>query len=194
MTWNNGLLGRSLMWAMVLWPCGHVLGAECSDGLDNDGNGQIDSASVYCKLPGNNDESSFRSGIPGDDGNLPRSLDTFFDLNGGSGDDSCNLHACCMIAGACPADLEPGLFNPSLCIAAVACVDNTKPVIQPGCDAFGCCEMHDTITSTDRIVFINPVVSPNCTIATIGDGASCRACTPNPETYLSNRLFSDGFE
>lgn len=194
MTWNNPRFGQSLMLAMVLWSCGNVLGAECSDGFDNNGDGQIDGASVYCKLSDDNDESSFRSGTPGDDGNLPRNLDTYFDLNGGSGDDGCSLHACCMIPGACPADLEPGLFNSSLCTATAACVDNTKPAIQPGCDAFGCCEMHDAATSTDRIVFINPAVSPNCTIATIGDSASCRVCTPNPQTYLSIRLFSDGFE
>jgi hypothetical protein len=191
---RNGFFNKSLMLMLALWIGGDVFGAQCSDGLDNDADGEVDMASPYCKLEDDNDESSFGSGVPGDDGNLPRSLDTFFDLNGGNGDDSCNLHACCMIPGACPADLEPGFFNSSLCTATTPCIDNTKPLVQPGCDAFGCCLMHDAATSTDQIVFINPVVSPNCTLATIGDEASCRPCLPNPETYLSIDLFIDGFE
>lgn len=193
-TSNHGFFGKALMLAMLLWTCGDALAAECSDGLDNDNDGQIDGPAAYCKLPDDNDESSFRSGVPGDDGNLPRSLDTFFDLNVGSGDDGCQLHACCMIAGACPADLQPGFFNPSQCTATMACINNTKSVIQPGCDAFGCCKMRDAATSTDRFVFINPVVSPNCTLATIGNEGFCRPCLPNTETYLSIDLFIDGFE
>src|SRR4051812_19873672 len=39
---------------------------QCSDGIDNDGDGKIDLMDPECVSPLDNDESSFATGIPGD--------------------------------------------------------------------------------------------------------------------------------
>ncbi len=167
---------------------------QCADGIDNNGNGLIDMADPYCKLPEDNDESSFLSGVPGDDANTPRRLDTWFDLDSGSGNDQCAIHACCMINGPCPADLEPAFFNPSACLQPQACIDFSLPVTKPGCDAFGCCEICIPGTSNCKTAFVNPAVSPTCTIETLGNPASCRVCTQNAQLNVPSHIFQDGFD
>ena len=62
--------------------------AQCSDGLDNDGDGKIDYADPECVGPLDNDESSFATGIPGDNSDACKQ-DCFFDGNSGMGDDHC---------------------------------------------------------------------------------------------------------
>jgi len=57
-------------------------------------------------LPGDDDEFSFGSGML-DDSNSPRSLDCWFDLNPGSGDDNREMHVCCMLERPCPAEFLP---------------------------------------------------------------------------------------
>lgn len=167
---------------------------QCNDGNDNNANSWIDMADPYCKLPDDNDETTFLSGYPGDDINQPKALDTWFDLDSGSGNDTCSIHACCMIDGACPADLQPQFFNPGACSVTSTCIDFALPVTKAGCDAFGCCEICLPGASNCPTVFVNPVVSPTCTLETIGDPTHCRVCTQNPQTYVLSHIFKDGFE
>lgn len=167
---------------------------QCSDDIDNNSNGWIDLVDPYCKVADDNDESSFASGVPGDDNNAPHALDTWFDLDSGTGNDGCLIHACCMIDGSCPADLEPQLFDPGACTATQACVSFAQPLTKPGCDCFGCCEICTPGTSSCATVFVNPAVSPTCTLETIGDPAHCRACTQNPQCNVPSHIFRDGFE
>ena len=61
---------------------------QCSDGIDNDGDGLIDYADPECVGPNDNDESSFATGIPGDNMDACKQ-DCFFDGNSGMGDDHC---------------------------------------------------------------------------------------------------------
>src|SRR5947207_6303314 len=61
---------------------------QCSDGIDNDGDGKIDYADPECVGPLDNDESSFATGIPGDNIDACKQ-DCFFDGNSGMGDDGC---------------------------------------------------------------------------------------------------------
>ena len=61
---------------------------QCSDGIDNDGDGKIDYADPECVGPLDNDESSFATGIPGDNMDACKQ-DCFFDGNSGMGDDHC---------------------------------------------------------------------------------------------------------
>ena len=171
-----------------------AIASQCSDDIDNNSDGFVDMASLYCKAPDDNDESSFHSGVVGDDTNLPRSLDTWFDLDSGSGNDGCQIHACCMIEGTCPADLEPQFFDSESCSVTQGCIDNATPLTKPGCDCFGCCEVCDPETSICANVFLNPVVSPNCTVATLGDPSSCRTCKQNTQCFVPAFIFRDGFE
>ena len=67
---------------------------QCSDGIDNDGDGLIDSADPECTGPADNDESSFATGIPGDNMDACKQ-DCFFDGNSGMGDDGCQWQLEC---------------------------------------------------------------------------------------------------
>ncbi|HEY6941650.1 hypothetical protein [Dokdonella sp.] len=179
---------------VLLWMAPVLAGAtECSDGIDNDADGYVDMASWYCKVPADNDEGSFRSGVPGDDGNFPRALDTWFDTNTGAGDDGCSMHACCDIQGACPPDLDPSYFDPAQCQISQTCRDAALPLTRPGCDCFGCCEICEPGTGCVD-VFVNPVVSPSCTLNVLGDASLCRRCVQNPGCVNPSRIFADGFE
>ena len=166
---------------------------QCNDGIDNNVNGLVDLTDWYCKSADDNDESSFHSSVAGDDLNTPAALDCWFDTNSGSGDDGCSIHACCDIDGACPADLLPAQFNANQCTPSGACVANCAPQTKPGCDCFGCCEIC-TPQNGCLNVFVNPVVSPACTIETLGDPASCRRCVQNAACLVPYVIFADGFE
>ena len=83
---------------------------QCSDGLDNDGDGKIDLADPECVSPLDNDESSFATGIPGDNKDACKQ-DCFFDGNSGMGDDGCEWQLKCDpantgagAAASCPYD------------------------------------------------------------------------------------------
>ena len=67
---------------------------QCSDGIDNDGDGKIDYADPECVGPLDNDESSFATGIPGDNIDACKQ-DCFFDGNSGMGDDDCQWQLKC---------------------------------------------------------------------------------------------------
>jgi hypothetical protein len=66
-------------------------GCACNNGLDDDGDGLIDAADPECVGAMDNDESSFATGMPGDNRD-PKWQDCFFDGNSGAGDDRLRDH------------------------------------------------------------------------------------------------------
>ena len=79
---------------------------QCSDGNDNDGDGKIDYDDPECVGPLDNDESSFATGIPGDNMDACKQ-DCFFDGNSGAGDDHCDWQLKCdpqSVENKCPYD------------------------------------------------------------------------------------------
>lgn len=109
--------------------CGGVL-CECNDGIDNNGDGLIDGFDPYCIAPWDNNESSFATGIPGDNKD-PFWQDCFFDGNSGAGDDKCRYHTECITG-------ERDSSDPS-CQVVDACIDFCGQLTPNGCDCFGCC-------------------------------------------------------
>ena len=80
-------------------------GPQCSNCVDDDGDGKIDGFDIECTGPLDNDEGSFATGIPGD--NIDAVMqDCFFDGNSGAGNDGCNIHVCCILGApdeaSCP--------------------------------------------------------------------------------------------
>src|SRR5690606_24247713 len=69
---------------------------QCSDCVDNDGDGRIDGFDVECTGAADNDESSFATAIPGDNRDATMQ-DCFFDGNSGAAQGECNLHVCCLL-------------------------------------------------------------------------------------------------
>lgn len=79
---------------------------QCSDGLDNDGDGLADEFDPECSGPYDNDESSYWTGIPGDNRGSNAATECFFDGNSGRGNDElcldwtpngCDCFGCCWI-------------------------------------------------------------------------------------------------
>ncbi len=138
---------------------------ECSDGVDNDGDGDIDGADVHCVSALDNDESSFATGIKGD--NKDPKQDCFFDGNSGGGDDKCSIDLCCLL-GDCGNNVD--------CTPSQQCIDNCSPAAPAGCDCFGCCTICDGPNCED--VLLNTEATPDwdCDLDTLDDPVKCPRC------------------
>ena len=119
--------------------------AQCSDGIDNDGDGLVDYDDPECVGPLDNDESSFATGIPGDNMDACKQ-DCFFDGNSGMGDDHCNWQLKCdpqSHEASCPYDPSYASSHQTECSVASsqsqACIDFCRQLVPNGCDCFGCC-------------------------------------------------------
>lgn len=145
---------------------------QCSDGLDNDGDGKIDLLDPECVSPLDNDESSFGTGIPGDNSDACKQ-DCFFDGNSGMGDDGCQWQLKCDPANSGAGAANSCPYDPSFknCPSAQSakCVANCAPVTPNGCDCFGCC----VVPGVDHAIRLDP----SCTAAAFNDPARCPSCT-----------------
>jgi hypothetical protein len=150
----------------VIAACGNHL-YECGDCEDNDGDVAIDGLDVECVSPCDDDESSFATGIPGDNAD-PCLQDCFFDGNSGSGNDGCEWDLACdpLNPGApeCPYDPEQ---NNCPTEQDQDCVDNCE--VPNGCDCFGCCTV--TVDGIEYAIFIGD----DCNL---DDVENCDSCTP----------------
>jgi hypothetical protein len=168
---------------------------QCNDCIDNDGDGLIDGADPECTGAIDNDESSFATGIPGDNIDA-KNQDCYFDGNSGAGNDGCNMPTCCIIAPpgsglTCPQAYGGNNYDPSTdCPAPTQmCIDNCQALTPPGCDCFGCCTICDPSDPTHcENIFTNPIVYPNCdpvnnpsACCTAENLSACTTCTPNPD-------------
>jgi hypothetical protein len=158
---------------------------ECSDCIDNDGDGQIDSFDVECTGPLDDLENSFATGIPGDNMDAVNQ-DCFFDGDSGAGNDGCNIHVCCLLGAATKQECMIGQnqYDPAECPPPIGtgtisqmCKDVCGALAPPGCDCFGCCTLCDPVTNQCFDIATNPNTSPNCTLQTINDPNICKRCT-----------------
>src|SRR5262245_36467701 len=152
-------------------PCSGA--TQCTDCIDNDGDGQIDAWDVECVGPLDNDEGSFATGIPGDNSD-PCKQDCFFDGNSGSGNDGCEWNLKCdpKNPGAPECPYDPNFMNcPEI---SQKCLDNCGKYTPNGCDCFGCCEVTLADMSTVTIL-----LGPGCTEETAKDPNICKPCTQN---------------
>jgi hypothetical protein len=140
---------------------------QCNDGIDNDGDGLIDGMDPECSGPWDNDESSFATGIPGDNKD-PKWQDCFFDGNSGAGDDGCRYATGCLTG-----DLPQS--DPS-CTLSQMCLDYCAPRAPNGCDCFGCCTIQTPDGSSVDIFEVS-----TCSIANIDDTKACPRCVKNTQ-------------
>ena len=162
-TTSDGTTGGGGECAQVM--CGNQL-YECGDCIDNDDDGEIDSVDVECVTPCDDDESTFATGLPGDNMD-PCLQDCFFDGDSGSGNDGCLWDLACdpLNPGApqCPYDPdEPNCPGPQ----PAECYENCA--IPNGCDCFGCC--HIMVDGIPYDIFIG---DPDCDAENIETCASC---------------------
>jgi hypothetical protein len=148
---------------------------QCSDGKDNDGDGKIDLADPECTSPADNDESSFATGIPGDNIDACKQ-DCFFDGNSGMGDDGCDWQLKCDPKSTntkCPYDKSYADKHTMECSVSDSqsqmCIDNCRKYVPNGCDCFGCCVVPGAPT---------PIrLDPTCTSKDFNDPTKCSPCT-----------------
>jgi hypothetical protein len=156
-------------------PCGNAV-YECGDIVDNDGDGFIDLFDPECTGPCDDDESSFSTGLPGD--NMDCKQDCFFDGNSGAGNDHCEWSLTCDPAnpGANIGCEYTGGMN---CDAMPppqpeTCLTECTPYVPPGCDCFGCCTVQTPEGDVD--IFLNS--GPDCALDNL---AACLPCTSQIE-------------
>jgi hypothetical protein len=144
--------------------CGGV--CACGNGVDDDGDGQIDGFDAECTGAADDDEGSFATGIPGDN-NDPKWQDCFFDGNSGAGDDGCRYHTECL-TGERDADHDT-------CTVTQDCIDFCGARTPNGCDCFGCC----TIETNGGSVSV--YIIDSCDIENLNDEEACPRCEPSEQ-------------
>jgi hypothetical protein len=167
---------------------------QCSNCIDDDGDGYIDSFDLECTGPSDNDESSFKTGIPGDNIDSIKQ-DCFFDGNSGAGNDGCDIHVCCLLGAATVAECPIGAnqYNPANCPPPIGnkplsqqCIDTCGALTPPGCDCFGCCRLCNPANPSECYdVATNPATSPECTADVLSDPTKCLRCTQVPSCGAS---------
>jgi hypothetical protein len=154
--------------------CAHN-GPECNNCEDDDGDGLVDGFDPECTSSVDDREDSFATGIPGDNSSAVKQ-DCFYDGNGGSGNDGCEIHVCCLLAGECPFTSPP--YDPASCQVSDECIANCEPITPPGCDCFGCCTICDDLGCAD--ILTNPASAPLCDESVIHDASKCPPCKKHP--------------
>ncbi len=159
---------------------------QCSNCIDDDGDGYIDVFDIHCSGPLDNNEASFSTGIPGDNIDAVNQ-DCFFDGNSGAGNDGCSIHVCCLLGAAtveaCP--IGANQYDPAECPPPLGtedlsqqCIETCGALTPPGCDCFGCCTVCDPADPSQCYdIITNPNVSPNCTEENLDDPTQCVRCT-----------------
>lgn len=117
----------------------------CDDGIDGDNDGLVDLDDPECTGPYDDDESTFATGIPGD--NKDDCQDCFFDGNSGHGDDGCQYATECLLGGN-----PMGSSGCKNCETSQECYDFCRPRTPNGCDCFGCCEVTLANGQTETVV------------------------------------------
>ena len=148
---------------------------QCTDGIDNDGDGLIDAWDPECIGPLDNDESSFATGIPGDNID-PCKQDCFFDGNSGQGDDKCEWDLDCdpKNPGAPKCPYDP---NKDCKTQGDDCIKFCSALTPNGCDCFGCCEIPLGDGSTVTIL----IGDQGCDAAHANDPTVCSPCTQSTD-------------
>lgn len=165
---------------------GPMLGLpQCSNCIDDDNDGFIDSFDVECTGPLDDNEASFATGIPGDNIDAVNQ-DCFFDGNSGAGNDGCNVHVCCLLGATTKQECMIGQnqYDPMECPPPIGntplsqqCIDVCGALTPPGCDCFGCCTVCNPATNVCKDIATNPNASPNCTLQDLENPTVCKPCT-----------------
>jgi hypothetical protein len=139
----------------------------CNNGVDDDGDGTVDGFDVECTGGLDDDESSFATGIPGDNRD-PKWQDCFFDGNSGHGDDRCRYPTGCLTGEL--AEDDPA------CAVTEQCRNNCLPLAPNGCDCFGCCSVGLPGGGS-----VDIKLDASCSLEKIGDTEACAPCSKSTQ-------------
>jgi hypothetical protein len=140
---------------------------QCTNGLDDDGDGLADGFDPECTGAADDDESSYATGQPGD--NVDNVFqDCFFDGDSGHGNDGCMYRTGCLTGELPPEDPD--------CEISAMCLEFCFPGTPNGCDCFGCCEV---TTPAGDVVTIR--LDGTCDYENLDDTDACPRCTQSPD-------------
>jgi len=163
----------------VACDAGLLRSTQCSNGIDDDGDGLVDWLDPECLSVIDNDESAFPFGIV-DEFFDPCKLDCAFDGNGGSGDDGCAFDGRCLVGNTnprCPYD-PVRAADATLCPKMPEkCVKYCGARTPNGCDCSGCCDVYDSTGASRRA----RVYASGCTFEKLNDPAYCPPCEKQTE-------------
>jgi cysteine-rich repeat protein len=113
----------------------------CGDEIDNDMDGFTDLEDPECISPCDDDETTFKTNLPGQNNDCKS--DCYFDSNSGGGNDHCEWNLQCdpENSGAeIGCEYDPNAMG---CETEMPpeCLDFCVPLLPNGCDCFGCCEI-----------------------------------------------------
>lgn len=145
----------------------------CTNCIDDDGDGLIDAFDPECSGPLDDDESTFATGIPGD--NVDSCQDCFFDGDSGHGNDHCQYATECLYGMEPTGGGASDCFN---CNVSDQCVDFCRPYTPNGCDCFGCCDVYDDDGQKHTVL-----LSPTCSTDKLDDPDACTECVPSTDCY-----------
>jgi len=137
---------------------------QCANGIDDDGDGEIDGFDLECTGANDDDEGTFATGIPGDNSD-PKWQDCFFDGDSGSGNDRCRYHTGCMTGDKEETDPD--------CQVSQECIEYCLERTPNGCDCFGCCTI--TLDSGDTI---SVLITEDCDEESLDE---CIECVPTTD-------------
>ncbi len=137
----------------------------CSNGKDDDLDGLSDGFDPECTGAFDDDESSFATGVHGEDKDA-RCQDCYFDGNSGPGDDGCRRASSCALDGTA----SGGSGACGTCTPSMQCTDTCLPHTPNGCDCFGCCDVQ---TPQGKV---SVLLRDTCSIDLIQDRAACPRC------------------
>lgn len=156
--------------------------SQCTDGQDNDGDNLTDLADPECTTPCDDDESSYATGLPGDNRDATWQ-DCFFDGNSGAGDDGCRYNTCCLSPPGAPGACTQQQLDSGACDVAADCVGTCGAATPPGCDCFGCCTVCGVTGGCgDANGCVKVVLLPGCQFENIcSDQVNCPLCQQSTE-------------
>jgi hypothetical protein len=156
--------------------CGDPAATQCNNCMDDDNDGLTDGEDPHCITAADDDESSFATGLPGD--NRDPKPDCFFDGNSGSGNDNCSIELCCLLGNCAP--------NTN-CSVTQRCIDFCAPATPVGCDCFGCCTICWDGTCKDVLTIPGATPGWDCDDLenNLGDPTKCPQCTKVTECSSS---------
>lgn len=154
--------------------------AACGNCVDDDSDGKMDMDDPECLSPCQNAEDTFANPRL-DHGEGACTLDCYFDLDNGIGNDDCVWsHKCdpkSPEGAACGYDANEKLPHGEGCDVKQSdkCKSVCGPLIPNGCDCFGCCKVDDELAvflgSTDDAGM------PSCDLEHLHDDKRCKPCT-----------------
>jgi len=121
----------------------------CGDEVDNDDDGLVDLDDPECISPCDDDESTFKTNLPGQNNDCKG--DCYFDSNSGAGDDKCEWNLQCdpgNPGAEIGCEYDPNAMGCDVELPQ-ACLDFCTPAVPNGCDCFGCCEVEGQFVYLD---------------------------------------------